>query len=118
MYKAKFYNQTLLPNKCTVADWNNEIIMEHLFDLHLRKAVSKSVKEWHQIFQGWKLQQSNIIELYTHLSKIYGPNHEFRDRELRAWHAIFNATGCTNITPYDKEISKVIINQKKKFHTI
>ncbi|CAG8598895.1 23946_t:CDS:2, partial [Racocetra persica] len=84
IYKAKFNHQTLIPNE----------------------SVGKSAKEWHEIFQSWNQQKSNIIELYTHLSKIYGPNHEFRERELRAWCAIFHATGCTNITLYDKEISK------------
>ncbi|CAG8738677.1 12300_t:CDS:2, partial [Racocetra persica] len=79
IYKAKFNHQTLIPNECTFVDWNNKTIMEHLFDLHLKKAVG---------------------------NKIYGPNHEFRECELRAWRAIFHATGCTNITPYDKEISK------------
>ncbi|CAG8646487.1 6385_t:CDS:2, partial [Dentiscutata heterogama] len=35
-------------NQYTLADWNNKAIMEHLFDLHLKKAVSKSAKKWHQ----------------------------------------------------------------------
>ena len=50
--------------------------------------------------------KSNIIELYTHVGKIYDSNHEFQERELRAWRAMFRSAGCTDITP--KGISKVI----------
>ncbi|CAG8744923.1 17733_t:CDS:2, partial [Racocetra fulgida] len=79
---------------------------KHLFDLNLKKAISKSSEKWYQIFQNWKQQKSNIIELYTHLRKTYGSNYEFREREVRAWHAIFHATGCLDITPYDKQLSE------------
>ncbi|CAG8480536.1 3279_t:CDS:10 [Scutellospora calospora] len=78
-------NQILVSNQCTLADWNNKVIMEYLFDLHLKKAVSKSAEKWHQVFQNWKQQKSNIIELHNHLSKIYGLNHEFRERENEFW---------------------------------
>jgi len=95
-----------IPNECTITDWHNKTIMEHLFQLHLKRVACGSVEEWHQIFQNWIQQKSNIIELYTHISKIYNPNHEFRERELRGWRAMFRAAGCTNITP--KGISNVI----------
>jgi hypothetical protein len=98
-----------MPNKCIVTDWYNKTIMEHLFKLYLKKVASGSVEEWHQVFQNWRQQKSNIIELYTHIGKIYNPNHKFHERELRAWRAMFRAAGCTNITPCDKEISNVIL---------
>ncbi|CAG8644717.1 5494_t:CDS:2 [Cetraspora pellucida] len=82
IYKTQFHYQISIPNNCTVADWDNEIIMNHLFELYLKKAVSKSNEEWHQVFQSWKQQKSNIIELYTHIRKTYGQDHEFRNREL------------------------------------
>ncbi|CAG8524545.1 13807_t:CDS:1 [Dentiscutata heterogama] len=44
-YKTKFCHQILIPDKCTSADWNNETIMNHLFELYLKKAVSKSKEE-------------------------------------------------------------------------
>ncbi|CAB4472706.1 unnamed protein product [Rhizophagus irregularis] len=72
-----------LPNECTLADWNNEIIMEHLYELYLKRNIRRSV-EWHQIFQNWIQQKSSIIELYTHLDDIYGIDYEFQERELRA----------------------------------
>jgi hypothetical protein len=90
--------QVSMPNECTVADWHNETIMEHLFKLHLKKVVGGSI-QWYQIFQSWMQQKSNIIELFTHISKIYNSNHEFQERELRAWRAMLRAAGCTNITP-------------------
>ncbi|CAB4486000.1 unnamed protein product [Rhizophagus irregularis] len=93
-----------LPNECTLADWNNEIIMEHLYELYLKRNIRRSV-EWHQIFQNWIQQKSSIIELYTHLDDIYGIDYEFQERELRAWYTMLCATGCTNITPYNKNIS-------------
>ncbi|RGB25338.1 hypothetical protein C1646_771872, partial [Rhizophagus diaphanus] len=33
-----------LPNKCTPADWNNEIIMENLYELYLKRNIRRSVK--------------------------------------------------------------------------
>ncbi|PKY35686.1 hypothetical protein RhiirB3_533276 [Rhizophagus irregularis] len=57
--------------------------MKHLYELYLKRNIRRSV-EWHQIFQNWIQQKSSIIELYTHLDDIYG---------------------CTNITPYNKNIS-------------
>ena len=99
--------QVSIPNECTIADWHDRTIMEHLFKLHLKKVVGGSV-EWYQIFQSWMQQESNIIELYTHIGKIYNSNHEFQERELRAWRAMFRAAGCTNITP--KGIYNVIKN--------
>ncbi|CAG8715018.1 6656_t:CDS:2, partial [Racocetra persica] len=105
-YKTRFFHQQLMPDKCTLANWDNRIIMEYLFDLHLKKAVSKFSEEWYQVFQNWKQQKNNIIELYTHLSKIYGSNYEFQEREMRVWRVIFCATGCTKITPYNKQFSK------------
>lgn len=100
--------EIFMPDKCTITEWHNKTIMEHLFKLYLKKVASGSVEEWHQVFWNWRQQKSNIIELYSHISKIYNPNHKFNERELRAWRAMFRAAGCTNITPCDKEISNVI----------
>ncbi|CAG8475188.1 20168_t:CDS:2 [Racocetra fulgida] len=111
IYKTKFHYQISIPNNCTVADWDNKIIMNHLFELHLKKAVSKSNEGWHRVFQSWKQQKSNIIELHTHIRKTYGQDYEFRNRELWAWRAVFRAAGCTEITPCNKENSEVITNK-------
>ena len=98
-----------LPNQCTLTDWNNEIIMEHLYALYLKRNIRRSV-EWCQVFQNWIQQKSNIIELYAHFGKIYDLDYEFQERELHAWRMMLRATGCTNITSYNKDISCVSIN--------
>ncbi|GES77638.1 hypothetical protein GLOIN_2v1846639 [Rhizophagus clarus] len=41
-----------LPNQCMLTDWNNEIIIEHLYELYLKRNIRRSV-EWRQIFQNW-----------------------------------------------------------------
>ncbi|CAG8777170.1 7814_t:CDS:2, partial [Dentiscutata heterogama] len=48
-------------------------------------------------------QESNLIELTTKLREIYPPNYIIKGRELRAWRALLQRTGCTNITPFGKE---------------
>ena len=98
-----------LPNQCMLMDWNNEIIMEHLYKLYLKRNTKRSV-EWRQVFQNWIQQKSNIIELYAHFGKIYNLDYKFQERELHAWHMMLRATGCTNITPYSKDVSCVSIN--------
>ncbi|CAB4481526.1 unnamed protein product [Rhizophagus irregularis] len=115
--------QVSMPNECTLADWHDKTIMKHLFKFHLKKVASGSVEEWHQVFQNWAQQKSNIIELFTHIGKIYNSSHEFHERELRGWRAMFHAAGCTNITPREKEISNVefwtnVTNPKKDHETI
>lgn len=59
------------------------------------------------MFQNWIQQKSNIIEIYAHFSKIYDVDYEFQEREMRAWHMMLCATGCTDITPYNKDVSCV-----------
>ncbi|GBB98765.1 hypothetical protein RclHR1_33110001, partial [Rhizophagus clarus] len=93
-----------LPNQCMLTDWNNEIIMEHLYELYLKRNIRRSV-EWRQIFQNWIQQKSNIIELYTHFGKVYDSNYVFQERELHAWCMMLRAAGYTNITPYNKDVS-------------
>jgi len=34
------------------------------------------------------------------LAKIYPDGYELQDKELRAWRAMFQACGCSNITPF------------------
>ncbi|GET66621.1 hypothetical protein GLOIN_2v1774436 [Rhizophagus irregularis DAOM 181602=DAOM 197198] len=45
-----------LPNECTLADWNNKIIMKHLYEF-------------------------SIIELYTHFDDTYNIDYEFQERD-------------------------------------
>ncbi|CAG8842061.1 44993_t:CDS:2, partial [Gigaspora margarita] len=51
-------------------------------------------------------ENDNIIELHQSLGEIYPKNYEISDQKLRAWHAILNATSCTNITPKSHDFTK------------
>ncbi|CAG8638068.1 6330_t:CDS:2, partial [Diversispora eburnea] len=90
--------------KYTLADWNNKTIIKQLYELHLKRTIRRSI-QWYQVFQNWIQQKSNIIELYTHLDKVYDLNYEISERELRLWCAMFRILECTNITPYNNDIS-------------
>jgi len=45
--------QVSMPNECILANWHDKTIIEHLFKIHLKSVVSRSVEEWHQVFQNW-----------------------------------------------------------------
>jgi hypothetical protein len=51
--------------------------------------------------------KKTIIEITSALKKIYPPNYEFKEREMRAWKAMLSHAGCTNITPFANDISTV-----------
>ncbi|CAG8694238.1 11259_t:CDS:1, partial [Dentiscutata heterogama] len=87
---------------CTVDDWQNEQIMNTLFNYHLRKHINMSII-WKNFFISWQNQESNLIELTTKLQEIYPPNYIIKDHELRTWRALLQYTGCTNITLFGKE---------------
>jgi len=61
-------------------------------------------------------EESSIIELRGAILDLYPCNYEISDREWRAWKAFIRNTGCTNITPFEKENSKVN-NQTLLFET-
>ena len=63
--------------------------------------------DWYNIFHVWQESTNPIIELHCTLAQIYPTNHTVSDRELRAWHAMLEAAGCTNITPFNDNESKV-----------
>jgi len=41
------------------------------------------------------------------LAKIYPEGYKFQDKELRAWRAMFQACGCSNITPFLRVESQI-----------
>ena len=84
-------------NAC-LKEWNIGDKMEPLWNYHLRKCTLASVP-WND--------KKTTIEITTALKKIYPPNHEFKEREMRAWRAMLSHAGCTNITPYTHYISAV-----------
>jgi len=67
---------------------------------------------WNEFFTEWYHETKTIIEITNALKAIYPLNHSFSEREMRAWRAMLTHAGCTNITPFNKNISSVshIIN--------
>ncbi|RIB19271.1 hypothetical protein C2G38_2182365 [Gigaspora rosea] len=63
--------------------------------------------EWHQFFITWMKLDITIIELEPALKIIYPRGYEFRDREYRAWQTMLRYCGCTNVTPWSYQESKV-----------
>ena len=81
--------------------------MTRAFEQCLKKKISVVGLDWNLFFIEWKRQSSNIIEFFSHLTRIYSDNYEFTDRELRAWRSMMFKVGCTNITPFTREQSSV-----------
>ncbi|CAB4376147.1 unnamed protein product [Rhizophagus irregularis] len=88
---------------CSVNEWGDIEVMSQAFEKHLKRKISVVGLNWHKFFIEWKEQESNIIELMLHLKPLYPLDHEFTDRELRAWRKMMKNVGCTNITPYKKQ---------------
>jgi hypothetical protein len=91
---------------CTINEWSNEILMSQLYKHHLYKFTPASTP-WYEFLLNWKEQKCNVIELFSALEYIYPEEYQFKERELRAWKALLRSIGCTNITPFDKDISEV-----------
>ncbi len=80
--------------------------MEQLFKYHLRKRTYSQVN-WYLLFQEWKENNCQIIELHSRLDLLYSDGYIFSEREIQAWRAILRAIRCVNITPFDKKESEV-----------
>ena len=95
-------------------DWAFEGILENLYKYHLKRRISSQEIRWHDLFDKWLDQKSDILELREAILDLYSPNYEISDREWHAWKAFVQNAGCTNITPFKKEESKVSNHAKKK----
>src|SRR2546429_936353 len=91
---------------CFHGEWNNYSKMEEIFKYHLQKRTYSQVN-WYLLFQKWKKNNCQIIELHEQLDLLYPNGYIFSEREIRAWRAMLCATGCVNITPFDKNESEV-----------
>ena len=81
--------------------------MKQLYDYHLKqKTIANLI--WHQFIFDWLEQESPIIELYSQLQILYPKNHQFSDRELRAWQSMLRDVGTHNVTPWSNKESEVI----------
>jgi hypothetical protein len=91
---------------CKPNDWTNYTIMESLFKYHLKRRTRSNIN-WYSLFEKWINCESDIIELHTHLKSIYPARHKFGDREIGAWQCMLKSAGCYNVTPFEKNESKV-----------
>jgi hypothetical protein len=80
--------------------------MESLFKYHLKRRICSNIR-WYTLFENWKNNRSNVIELYTQLKSLYPVGHKFGDREIRTWQCMLKSAGCHNITPFTRNESKV-----------
>ncbi len=91
---------------CFHNEWHDYSKMEKIFRYHLHKRTCSQVN-WYSLFQEWKEDNCQIIELHSRLTLLYPDDYNFSEREVRAWRAMLRATGCVNITPFDKKESEV-----------
>ncbi|CAB4425863.1 unnamed protein product [Rhizophagus irregularis] len=91
--------------RCTLNDWNDEYILERLFDYHVKRRTLANAN-WKYFFTSWAKSENPIIELEPASHAIYPKGYEFSERELGAWQTMLKAVGTTNITPWLSEESK------------
>ncbi|RHZ71753.1 hypothetical protein Glove_253g31 [Diversispora epigaea] len=101
-YTQSVLQQSHIP-KCQPSQWNNEELMNRLYEYHLKKRTIVEIN-WLQLFKQWKFS-GYIIEINTTLSNLYSKKYQFNDREMQAWSSMLKATGCTNVTPFNSNIS-------------
>ena len=93
--------------KCQPSQWSNEELMNSLYEYHLKRRTIVGIN-WLHLFKQWE-SGGNIIEINTILTNLYPKNYQFSDREMQAWSSMLKAAGCTDITPFNSEVSPVII---------
>ncbi|RHZ51762.1 hypothetical protein Glove_470g6 [Diversispora epigaea] len=67
--------------KYTLNDWNNENILQQLFNYHVKRRTITSV-DWKFFFKTWNESENPVIELELSLCAIYPSGYEFSEREL------------------------------------
>ncbi|CAH1764374.1 15_t:CDS:2, partial [Entrophospora sp. SA101] len=89
--------------KCNPTFWSDEDTMYQIFNYHLKKRTIANIN-WFYFFETWK-NQSTIIELNIALKNLYPTGYVFNQCEIEAWQAMLKATGCTKISPFEKNQS-------------
>ena len=88
--------------------------MPLLQEIFFLRKQTKSDLNWMEFIENWKNQQSEIIELRTSLTKLYGSNYQINPRELCAWRSMLRHMGCVEITPYNQNQCEVRIISMNK----
>ncbi|RIB00564.1 hypothetical protein C2G38_2233836 [Gigaspora rosea] len=93
---------------CAVKEWTDIQKLEKVFNRHIKsRKIPSPMASWPTLFYIWSQQKSSVIQFPLILQSIYEPNYIFQEKELRAWHAMFTACGCTNVTPVSEELSSI-----------
>ncbi|CAB4377364.1 unnamed protein product [Rhizophagus irregularis] len=89
---------------CTSNDWNNIDLLNLIFKKQIKfhKIASPSL-DWSKLFKKWYKQNNTIVQFPDILFQIYPDDYQFQEKELGAWRAMFHASGCTNVTPFQKK---------------
>jgi len=86
---------------CKPEEWNNNEILMKVYNRHIKTCkIPNTMINWPSLFHDWYKQHSTIVQFPLVLAKIYPDGYELQDKELRAWRAMFQACGCSNITPF------------------
>ncbi|RHZ83505.1 hypothetical protein Glove_91g130 [Diversispora epigaea] len=67
--------------KCILNDWNNENILQQLFNYYIKRRTIASV-DWKFFFKTWNESENPVIELELSLCTIYPSGYKFSKREL------------------------------------
>jgi hypothetical protein len=93
---------------CKPDEWNDHEKLTKVFDRHIKsRKLPNKVINWSRLFHDWYKQESSIVQFPSILAKIYPEDYKLQDKELRAWRAMFQACGCSNITPFSHEKSQI-----------
>ncbi|RHZ89316.1 hypothetical protein Glove_16g30 [Diversispora epigaea] len=101
-YTQSILQQLSIP-RCQPSQWNDEEIMNGLYEYHFKRRTIANVN-WLQLFKEWE-SWGNIFEINTVLVRLYPKNHKFSNQKMQAWNSMLKAAGCTNITPFNNDIS-------------
>ncbi|CAG8595961.1 9454_t:CDS:2 [Diversispora eburnea] len=94
---------------CMPNEWNNSDYLQQAFDRHIksRKITTSILLDWKSLFDDWLLQKSTIIQIPKSLQKIYPNNYQICEKELRAWKVMLKSCGCSDVTPFEKDVSDI-----------
>ncbi|RIB24654.1 hypothetical protein C2G38_2167970 [Gigaspora rosea] len=86
----------------------DELVREHI-EMLKNKSPKCTPNDWvnFQQLEKWYQQKSSIIQFPLILERVYPPEYNFQEKELRAWQSMFVACGCTDVTPVPKKESLI-----------
>lgn len=89
---------------CKPDEWNNHEKLTKVFNRHIKsRKLPNTMISWPRLFHDWYQQESSIVQFPSILTKIYPEDYKLQDKELSAWRAMFQACGCSNVTPFSHE---------------